>query len=119
MLRAGLVLVGLSVGVLAAKALGSPSGESTGPSIRSEQAKGAEAIIDLLELRERGLDRREATLQARVDDLKAAETQVAAQLAQLEALREQIKSQLAGLDDQRQARVTKLVKMIESVSESG
>ena len=41
--------------------------------IRSERARGAEAIMDLLEQKDRGLTRREATLEAREADLRAAD----------------------------------------------
>jgi flagellar motility protein MotE (MotC chaperone) len=113
--RALLLMTALSLGILAATAMGSPGGKSTGSSVRSEQARGAEAIMDLLEQRERGLDRREATLKSREEDLKAAEQEVGKRLADLQALRDEIKGQLSDLDEKQQGRVSKLVKMIGSV----
>jgi len=71
--------------------------------------------MDLLEQKERGLKRREATLKSREEDLKAAEAEVNQRLQELQVLREQIKGQLAELDTQQKDRVTKLVKMIGSV----
>jgi flagellar motility protein MotE (MotC chaperone) len=110
-----IMLTSLSLGILAATAMGSPGSKSTGTSVRSEQARGAEAIMDLLEERERGLKRREATLKAREEDLKAAEKEVSKRLAELQILRDTITGQLSELDGQQKDRVTKLVKMIASV----
>ena len=115
MLRIGLLLISLSIGVLAATALGSPGQSGSSSSVRSEQARGAEALMDLLEQRQSGLDRRENTLKAREADLKAAEAELNKRLANLQQLRDQIKGQLSDLDEAQKARVTKLVKMIESV----
>ncbi len=115
MLRALLSVIAVSAVILAATAMGSPTGKNSGATVRSEQAKGAEAIMDLLEQRERGLDRREATLKAREADIKAAEDQLNKKLTNLQTLRDQIKGQLSELDDEQKGRVTKLVKMIESV----
>jgi flagellar motility protein MotE (MotC chaperone) len=115
MKTAVLVMTSLALGILAATAMGSPAGKSTGSSVRSEQARGAEAIMDLLEQRERGLDRREATLKSREEDLKTAEKEVEQRLADLEVLREEIKGQLSELDEKQKDRVTRLVKMIGSV----
>ena len=53
----------LAAGILsgiAATAVGATGSSSV--AIRSEQARGAEAIMDLLEQKERGLQRRAATL---------------------------------------------------------
>ena len=100
--------------IAAATALGSPSGPSAA-TVRSEQARGAEAIMDLLEQKERGLARRESTLAAREADLRAAEEQVKSRLEQIESLRATITEQLADLDDRQESRVKSLVKMMESI----
>lgn len=97
----------------AATAVGAQSGDSQG--IRSEQARGAEAIMDLLEQKDRGLTRREATLEAREADLRAAEAEVQARLDDLEKVRGDISKMLTQLDDEQKKRVTTLVKMMESM----
>jgi flagellar motility protein MotE (MotC chaperone) len=107
------LVAGLLVGA-AATAVGAPGG-ITPQSIRSEQARGAEAIMDLLEQKERGLQRREATLEARVADLRAAEAEVQTRLNDLQKVRDEIRGMLVELDEQQQVRVNALVKMMESM----
>jgi flagellar motility protein MotE (MotC chaperone) len=107
-------LSALLLGGIAATAIGAPGGSSTS-SIRSEQARGAEAIMDLLEQKERGLQRREATLEAREADLRAAESEVQTRLTELEQVRGEIRGLLTDLDERQQVRVTALVKMMESM----
>jgi len=106
----------LAAGVLsgiAATAVGATGSSSVG--IRSEQARGAEAIMDLLEQKERGLQRRAATLEAREADLRAAESEVKSRLDELKAVRAEIQQMLGQLDEKQQERVTTLVKMMESM----
>ena len=110
-------VVGFAV-VAAATALGSPRGGSGAAVVRSEQARGAEALMDLLEQRELGLDRREVTLKAQEADLRAAEEEVATRLVELQGLRDSITVKLSDLDAQQQSRVAKLVKMMESVRDN-
>ena len=102
-----------SVGALAATAVGAPGSVDQG--IRSEQARGAEAIIDILVQKERGLKRREATLEAREADLRAAEAELNERLEEIKKVREDIERMLVELDDLQQERVTTLVKMMESM----
>jgi flagellar motility protein MotE (MotC chaperone) len=97
----------------AATAVGAQGSDVQG--IRSEQARGAEAIMDLLEQKDRGLTRREATLEAREADLRAAEAEVQARLDDLEKVRDEISQMLTQLDDRQQERVTTLVKMMEAM----
>ncbi len=111
-----LVPVVLVAGVLsgiAFTAIGAPGGRAKG--IRSEQARGAEAIMDLLEQKDRGLQRREATLESREADLRAAEGEVQLRLDELKKVREDIQALLVELDDEQKERVTTLVKMMESM----
>ena len=106
----------LAAGVLsgiAATAVGATGSSSVG--IRSEQARGAEAIMDLLEQKERGLQRRAATLEAREADLRAAEAEVKSRLDELKSVRAEIQDMLGQLDEKQQERVTTLVKMMESM----
>jgi flagellar motility protein MotE (MotC chaperone) len=106
----------LVVGVLsgiAATAIGATGSSAKG--IRSEQARGAEAIMDLLEQKDRGLQRREATLEAREADLRAAEAEVQLRLDELKTVRGDIEGLLSQLDDEQKKRVTTLVKMMESM----
>ena len=107
-----MMVVGM-VGALAATAVGAPGSVDQG--IRSEQARGAEAIIDILVQKERGLKRREATLEAREADLRAAEAELNARLEEIKKVREDIEQMLVELDDLQQERVTTLVKMMESM----
>ena len=107
-----LLSIGMCVGV-AATAVGAPGPGNQG--IRSEQARGAEAIMDLLDQKERGLQRREATLEAREADLRAAEAELNARLAEIKEVRTDIQEMLVELDDQQKERVTTLVKMMESI----
>lgn len=107
-----MVVLCLAAGA-AATAVGAQGGEVQG--IRSEQARGAEAIMDLLEQKDRGLTRREATLEAREADLRAAEAEVQARLDDLGKVRDEISKMLAELDDRQKERVTTLVKMMESM----
>jgi len=106
------LVAGVLAGV-AATAIGAPGNTAKG--IRSEQARGAEAIMDLLDQKDRGLRRREATLEAREADLRAAEAEVQARLDELKAVRDNIQEMLAELDEEQQKRVTTLVKMMESM----
>ena len=108
-----MVLVAGVLSGLAATAVGATGSDPVG--IRSEQARGAEAIMDLLEQKERGLLRREATLEAREADLRAAEAEVQARLDDLKALRAEIQGMLSELDGQQKERVRTLVKMMESM----
>ena len=90
-----LVLTMLCAGVLvgvAATAVGAPGSSDQG--IRSEQARGAEAIMDLLEQKDRGLQRREATVDAREADLRAAEAELNARLEEIKAVRADIQKML-------------------------
>lgn len=114
MVRMWIVALMGSMVVAAATAMGSPRGGQTSV-VRSEQARGAEALMDLLEQRELALKRRETTLQAREADLRAAEEEVTKRLTDLQGLRDEITEMLTDLDAQQKARVTKLVKMMESV----
>jgi flagellar motility protein MotE (MotC chaperone) len=107
------VLIAGVLSGIAATAIGATTSVPKG--IRSEQARGAEAIMDLLEQKDRGLQRREATLEAREADLRAAEAEVQLRLDELKTVRGEIQDMLAQLDDQQQARVTTLVKMMESM----
>ena len=107
-----MLCAGILVGV-AATAVGAPGSSDQG--IRSEQARGAEAIMDLLEQKDRGLQRREATVDAREADLRAAEAELNARLEEIKAVREDIQKMLVQLDEQQQERVTTLVKMMESI----
>ena len=107
------VLVVSVVAGAAATAVGAQGSDA--PSIRSEQARGAEAIMDLLEQKDRGLTRREATLEAREADLRAAEAEVQVRLDELAIVRDDISKMLTQLDDRQKERVTTLVKMMESM----
>jgi len=109
---AATLAVGVFVGV-AANAVGAPGGSDQG--IRSEQARGAEAIMDLLDQKDRGLKRREATLEAREADLRAAEADLAARLDEIKRVRAEIQDMLIELDEEQKVRVTTLVKMMESM----
>jgi len=71
--------------------------------------------MDLLEQKERGLERRAATLEAREADLRAAEAEVKSRLDELKAVRGEIQAMLGQLDEKQQERVTTLVKMMESM----
>lgn len=71
--------------------------------------------MDLLEQKERGLQRRAATLEAREADLRAAEAEVKSRLDELKAVRAEIQQMLGQLDEKQQERVTTLVKMMESM----
>ncbi len=115
MLRMWLMAVMGSMVVAGATALGSPRGSRESAAVRSEQARGAEALMDLLEQRQLGLNRREVTLTAREADLRAAEEEVSQRLTEVQGLRDEITTMLSDLDDQQKARVGKLVKMMESV----
>jgi flagellar motility protein MotE (MotC chaperone) len=107
------VLVAGVLSGIAATAVGATGSSAVG--IRSEQARGAEAIMDLLEQKERGLERRAATLEAREADLRAAEAEVKSRLDELKAVRGEIQAMLGQLDEKQQERVTTLVKMMESM----
>ena len=71
--------------------------------------------MDLLEQKERGLQRRAATLEAREADLRAAEAEVKSRLDELKSVRAEIQDMLGQLDEKQQERVTTLVKMMESM----
>lgn len=107
------MLVVGAAGALAATAVGAPGSVDQG--IRSEQARGAEAIIEILDQKERGLKRREATLEAREADLRAAEAELNARLEEIKKVRADIEEMLVELDDLQKERVTTLVKMMESM----
>lgn len=103
---------GFLLGV-AATAVGAPS--STTQTVRSDQARGAEALMDLLDQKDRGLKRREATLEAREADLRAAEAELKARLDELKDVRTNIQGLLEELDEKQKKRVTTLVKMMEAM----
>ncbi len=108
--------ISLSAGALlglAATAIGAPGGSSQ--AVRTDQARGAEAIMDLLDQKERGLLRREATLETREADLRAAETELQSRLDELKKVRDDIQAMLEELDDEQKKRVTTLVKMMEAM----
>jgi flagellar motility protein MotE (MotC chaperone) len=109
------ILVVLVAGVLSGVAATAIGATSSAKGIRSEQARGAEAIMDLLEQKDRGLQRREATLEAREADLRAAEAEVQLRLDELKTVRGDIEGLLSVLDDEQKKRVTTLVKMMESM----
>jgi len=117
-IRIGLLGVMCGLIVATATAIGAPGSAPSAATIRSEQARGAEAIMDLLEQKERGLARREATLAAREADLHTAENEVTTRLNELQAVREEIQAQLVELDERQKKRVTTLVKMVESMRDS-
>jgi flagellar motility protein MotE (MotC chaperone) len=71
--------------------------------------------MDLLDQKDRGLRRREATVEAREADLRAAEAELQARLDELKTVRDDIQKMLVELDEQQQKRVTTLVKMMESM----
>jgi flagellar motility protein MotE (MotC chaperone) len=111
-----IVAFSLSAGallVVAATAIGAPGGSSQ--AARTDQARGAEAIMDLLDQKERGLLRREATLETREADLRAAETELQSRLDELKKVRDDIQGMLEELDEKQQKRVTTLVKMMEAM----
>ena len=108
--------ISLSAGALlglAATAIGAPGG--SGQAVRTDQARGAEAIMDLLDQKERGLLRREATLETREADLRAAETELQSRLDELKKVRDDIQAMLEELDEEQKKRVTTLVKMMEAM----
>ena len=98
---------------LAATAIGAPGG--TSKIVQTDQARGAEAIMDLLTQKERGLQRREATLETREADLRAAEAELQSRLDELKKVREDIQGMLNQLDEEQERRVTSLVKMMEAM----
>ena len=98
---------------VAATAVGAPGGNSKAD--KTDQARGAEAIMDLLEQKDRGLERREATLEAREADLRAAESELQSRLTELKAVRDNIQDMLQQLDERQEKRVTSLVKMMEAM----
>ena len=79
------------------------------------RTQGAQALAAALNARERGLDRREATLLEKEKDLAVAEQRLMERMTELTELREQIAEMLEQADDERDARVLGLVKMIESM----
>lgn len=109
----GMLLIGSVVG-LGVSALGAPE-EDFAEVIRPSADRGREEVMALLSRKERVLERRESTLNAREADLRAAESQVEARLTELQELRSDIRVLLATLDEDREARVTHLVKMFESM----
>ncbi len=111
-----LTAIVMSVGVLlgvAATAIGAPGG--SGQPVQSDQARGAVAIMDLLDQKDRGLQRRQATLEAREADLRAAEAELQSRLDELKSVREDIQGMLEELDERQEKRVTTLVKMMEAM----
>jgi flagellar motility protein MotE (MotC chaperone) len=105
------VVVGLGLSAIAA-----PDSEATlDEDLRPSPELGRERVMVLLERQKRSLERREATLSTRESDLRAAEEQVEVRLTELKELREDIRGLLEELDEDRQARVTRLVKMLEAM----
>ena len=98
---------------VAATAVGAPG--DNGKANKTDQARGAEAIMDLLEQKDRGLQRREATLETREADLRAAESELQSRLTELKAVRDNIQDMLEQLDERQEKRVTSLVKMMEAM----
>lgn len=105
----------VGLGVSSVGAQEQPMGLSPEESVRPAPEAGREQVMALLVKKENDLQRREATLLAREQDLRAAEEQVSKRLAELGTLRDDIRGMLTGLDDERTARVAGLVKMFESM----
>ena len=95
-----------------ASAFGAPGENAT---LASQTGQGTEALMVLLERKERALQRREDTLTAREADLRAAEEQITTRLEQVEELRAEVSALLQQLDDEQEIRVAGLVKMFESM----
>jgi flagellar motility protein MotE (MotC chaperone) len=108
----GIFLIGAIVGI-GASALGAT--DAVIPESMQSADEGTEALMVLLERKERTLERRASTLEARGADLRAAEEQVEARLAELKSLRDEIREMLVDLDEERETRVVGLVKMFESM----
>ena len=108
----GVFLIGTVTGIVAS-AMGAT--ESAVPQEMSQVERGSEALMVLLERKERALERREATLSTREADLHAAEEQVQERIDELEMLRGDLEGLLVKLDDRREERVKGLVKMFESM----
>ena len=106
------VVAAILLGV-AATAVGAPG--NSAKASKTDQARGAEAIMDLLEQKDRGLQRREATLETREADLRAAESELQSRLSELKAVRDDIQDMLEQLDERQEKRVTSLVKMMEAM----
>jgi len=105
------VVVGLGLSAIAAP----DSDTSMDEDLRPSPELGRERVMVLLERQKRNLERREATLATREADLRAAEEQVEVRLDELKTLREEIRGLLVELDEERQQRVTRLVKMLENM----
>ena len=105
------VVVGLGLSAIAA-----PDTETTlDEDLRPSPELGRERVMVLLERQKRSLERREATLSTREADLRAAEEQVEVRLTDLKGLRDEIRGLLVELDEEREVRVTRLVKMLENM----
>ncbi len=109
----GMLLTGSIIG-LGVSALGA-SEDELAETIRPTADRGREEVMALLSRKERALERRAETLDAREADLRAAEQQVEERLVELQKLRNDIREQLAELDGDREAKVAHLVKMFESM----
>ena len=105
------VVVGLGLSAIAA-----PDSDSLlNEDLRPSPELGRERVMVLLERQKLSLERREATLATREADLRAAEEQVELRLEELQELRDEIRGLLIELDEDREARVSRLVKMLENM----
>ena len=106
----GLVGVGMS-------AMGAPEDELAARDLNAGPGPdvGRQEMLRLLNRRERHLSEREKLVDKKEADLRAAQEEVEARLTELQALRDEIRGQLEGLDDDREKRITHLVKLFEAM----
>jgi flagellar motility protein MotE (MotC chaperone) len=108
----GIIGVGMS-------ALGAPEDEFTEEdlSLRPSPDRGREEVMRLLARKERNLLEREKLVDKKEADLRAAQEEVEQRISELQGLRDELRLQLGDLDEDREARITHLVKMFEAMRE--
>lgn len=117
--RAGLLgLIMLTVGLVGVGVNAQGAAEDdTSPdlSLRPSPDRGKEEVMRLLARKERLLIERERLVEKKEADLRAAQVEVEDRIEELQGLRDEVRAQLAELDEDREARITHLVKMFESM----
>lgn len=86
-----------------------------GTQTRRAQVDGVEQLAAKLTARERAIERREASLQDKEADLRAAEERLTGRLEELQTLRAAIDAQLVELDADDERRRAALVTMVEKM----
>lgn len=100
-------------------ALGAPEDEATAEelALRPSPDRGREEVMRLLARKERNLIEREKLVDKKEADLRAAQVEVEQRIEELQSLRTELRGQLEELDEDREARITHLVKMLSASRE--